>query len=362
MRASGSDGYNDYLFNQLGISVNSVESIVCHNALSANETYIHQRIEEAEAIWFAGGDQWDYISYWRHTKIDSLINDGLLNRNIVIGGTSAGMAIQGGVYYSAETGSVSSATALSNPYDLAVTPDSVSFIQHTILQEVITDTHYDNPDRKGRHSIFLARMFEDYNMNPKGIACDEYTAVCIDPNGDARVFGEYPSYDDNAYFIQVNCELPDPSPENCTSGFPLTWNQNQEALVVYQVKGDLSGSKTFNLNDWTTGNGGSWQYWYIDDGVLFETSGSFPQCTSSLSETTWNKLELHPNPVRNKLYFSEIISGVITIHDQSGRMLFQEEVQEADELAVDFLIPGSYYLSIHNQSVNYVIHFLKTSY
>jgi len=114
LRASGSNGYNDYLYTDLGITVNSVETIVFNNASASSDTYIHDKISKAEAIWFAGGDQWNYVSYWRNSPIDSLINDGLLNRNIVIGGTSAGMAIQGEYYFSAENGTVTSSTALSS--------------------------------------------------------------------------------------------------------------------------------------------------------------------------------------------------------------------------------------------------------
>ena len=38
LRASGSDGYNSYLFTELGTPVNSVETIVCHNPEASNET------------------------------------------------------------------------------------------------------------------------------------------------------------------------------------------------------------------------------------------------------------------------------------------------------------------------------------
>ena len=38
------------------------------------------------------------------TAIDSLINAGIQNRNMAIGGTSAGMAILGGYYFSAQYG------------------------------------------------------------------------------------------------------------------------------------------------------------------------------------------------------------------------------------------------------------------
>ena len=80
LRASGSDGYNDYFFDELGLTLNSVETIVFNNASAANDAYIHTAIREAEAIWLAGGDQSRYVDYWRGTVIDSLIRDAVSNR------------------------------------------------------------------------------------------------------------------------------------------------------------------------------------------------------------------------------------------------------------------------------------------
>ena len=120
LRASGSDGYNDYLYSELGIDINSVETIVFNNPNAANLEEIHNRIMQAEGIWLAGGDQWDYVSFWRDTPVASLINDGIANRNIVIGGTSAGMAVLGEYYFSAINGTVTSTTALNIPYSTSV--------------------------------------------------------------------------------------------------------------------------------------------------------------------------------------------------------------------------------------------------
>ena len=278
IRTSGSDGYNDYLYNQLGVSVNSVETIVFNNPSAANEFYIHQRINEAEAIWIAGGDQWNYISYWRGTIIDDLINAGIQNRKMAIGGTSAGMAILGGFYFSAENGTVTSATALSNPFDGDVTVDHTPFINLPILGDVVTDTHYDDPNRKGRHVVFMSRMLNDHGVVAKGIACDEYTAVCIDENGMASVYGEHPDYDDYAYFLQVNCEYPLNAPETLQANEPLTWNMNGEALKVYFAPGTEDGSVQFDLNNWKEATGGSWQHWYVTNGTLIEHNGTQIDC------------------------------------------------------------------------------------
>lgn len=280
LRASGSDGYNDYMYSGLSANINSVETIVFNDSTASNESYIHQKIQQAEAIWFAGGDQWDYISYWRNSSIDSLINEGILNRNIVIGGTSAGMAIQGGFYFSAMHGTVTSTTALNNPFNLNVTVDSSAFISNQYLSNVITDTHYDNPNRKGRHLVFLARILNDYGIRAKGIACDEHTAVCIDENGIAKIFGDFPNYDDNAYFINPNCELTDVTPETCSANLPLDWDLNNKAIKVYSVKGIPNGDNTFNLNNWESGNGGVWENWFVDQGTLNEQAGMQPNCNS----------------------------------------------------------------------------------
>ncbi len=273
LRASGANGYNTYMYSELGVTVNSVETILFENASAAEHPYVHQRIQEAEAIWFAGGDQWNYVSYWRGTPIDSLINIAIHERNIVIGGTSAGMAILGGAYFTAQVSSVTSAQALVNPYHPGVTVSTEPFLQVPHLGDVVTDTHYNNPDRRGRHTVFMARMFADHGIDSKGIACNEYTAVCVDTEGHARIFGEWPQYNDYAYFVQINCEEPD-GPETITPGVPLTWDRGGDAVKVYRVPGNLAGSHTFDLNDWRTGTGGTWLHRRVVNGTFTELAGT----------------------------------------------------------------------------------------
>lgn len=341
LRTSGSDGYNDYLFSELGVSVNSVETIKCNSAEASYDPYVLMKVAQAEAIWFAGGNQWNYVSYWRNTPVDSLINLSIKERDIVIGGTSAGMAIQSQYYFSAENGTVTSDEALADPYRNDVTVDSTPFIENEFLQNVITDTHYDDPDRKGRHVVFLARMLTDHGISPRGIACDEYTAVCIDQNGIASVFGKHPSYDDNAYFIQPNCELDNYAPENCSSGSPLIWNLESNALKVYAVKGTSSGSNTFDLKDWQTGEGGEWQTWYVENGNLVETEGEQINCnTLSVNNTSKNQtFTLSPNPALDQttLICTECVEGKykIEVYDSIGKLKHIEEFSLNNQFRLD---------------------------
>ncbi len=348
LRASGSDGYNNYFYTQLGVPVNSVETIVFNNAQAANDSYIHQKINQAEAIWFAGGDQWDYISYWRGTAIDSLINLGIQNRNIVIGGTSAGMAIQGKYYFTAENGTITTTDALNNPYHPNLTVDSVSFIQKDYLSDVITDTHYDNPDRKGRHLTFMARVYQDLGTGIKGIACEEYTAVCIDENGIASVYGDHPNYDDFAYFLQPNCEVLDPSPEICSTGIPLTWSHSSEAVKVYKVPGTMNGANTFDLNDWQTGSGGIWQNWSVTPNTLVEAPSIAPNCNLSLLELKRDFI-IYPNPLHDELNIEHNFGSFqVEILNLLGQQVLFFENQK--KLNLSNLDNGSYIIRIRAHS------------
>ena len=342
LRATGSDGYNSYLYSGLGINVNSVETIVCNNTNASSDAYVINKINQAEAIWFAGGNQWTYINYWRNSPVSQAINLAIQERNVVIGGTSAGMAIQGKYYFSAENGTVTSNTATLNPYANTVTVDSTAFIQNEILQNVITDTHFDNPDRKGRLVSFLARIYTDYGVLGYAIACDEYTAVCVDTAGQARVFGGFPSYDDNAYFIQVNCELTNPDPEICSPGNALTWNHNGEAVKAFKIKGNATGSNIFDLNLWESSSSGTWYNWSVANGVFQESVGAEPNCQGLgvNQEMEENQVFFYPNPVNDKFTISvtpTLIGESFRIIDELGKVV---KMGEINALKTEVLMNG----------------------
>jgi len=320
LRASGSDGYNNYFYSQLGVTINSVETIVVHNAQASYEDYIHNKINNAEAIWFAGGDQWNYVNYWRGTPIATLINQAIAERNIVIGGTSAGMAILGGYYFTAQNGTITSNEALNNPYHSKMRLSAAPFLDIPILSNVVTDSHFNNPNRKGRTVTFMARALQDDGFSLKAITCNEYTAVCIEPGGLARVFGSpQPQHDDYAYFLQPNCELSDYRPETCVANSPLTWNHNSNAVRVYKIKGNNTGSNTFDLSDWATGNGGVWERWSVTNGVLSENPSEQINCITSIIDLDNNdKVFIFPNPAG--IFFNisaeQIVRKIVIIDEQ----------------------------------------------
>ncbi len=327
LRASGSNGYNNYFYSQLGVSINSVRTFVINNNAGATDPYVLQSVANAEAIWFAGGDQYDYVTLFKDNAMEDALNDFINVKQGVIGGTSAGMAILGNYYFTAQNGTITSDQALSNPYHSRMTMGYNDFLQVPFLENVVTDMHYDDPDRRGRHTVFMARFAEDYGIRPFGIASNEYTAVCVEPNGDAHVFGEYPQYDEFAYFLQGNC-VTDFAPETCEAGIPLTWNRNAEAVKVYKVPGTDNGTHFFNIADWQTGSGGTWQNFYVNNGTFSTISDTNPNCALSVDEFDETSVNVFPNPTNGQLFLSNNTAfDQLTVYSMDGKLVAEKALQ-----------------------------------
>jgi cyanophycinase len=257
IRASGSDGYNQYMYNM--VPVNSVETLILDSREKAGLTSVADKIRHAEALFIAGGNQWDYVNYWKNTATEDAINYLINTKKVTVGGTSAGLAILGSAYYSAQTGSVTSAQALADPYHRYVSLGQNDFVAAPLLANTITDSHYAQRDRQGRHIAFMARMMKDWAYTTvKGIGVDEQTAVCIDAAGNGKVYGN-----NQAYFL-INAGS---GPETCVSRTALTWNRGGQAVRAYRIAGSATGNGSFNANNWTFSGGTGYYYW-VNNGVL----------------------------------------------------------------------------------------------
>jgi cyanophycinase-like exopeptidase len=339
------------LYSQLGVSVNSVETLVITSVAGATNPYVLNKVANAEMIWFAGGDQYNYVSYFKDNALEDLINQHVTTKHAPIGGTSAGMAILGGKYFSAQNGTVTSAQAMSNPYASNVTLEGYngtptnSFLNVPFLGSVITDTHYDNPDRRGRHATFMARF--KILTTIYGIACNEYVAVCIGNDGKAKVYGDYPNYQEFAYFIQPNCNIAN-AIENCVAGQPLTWNFGGQALKVYKVPGTMNGTNYFDVNNWENGigAGGTWEHWSVNNGVFASAAGSAPNCT--LGNVAFNSQEIDttPNPFSDFLRIENAENATVELFDSLGKKLFLETNFTSNTIDTSNFSNGLYFLKV----------------
>lgn len=364
LRTSGEDGYNDYFYSDLGVVVNSVETIVCNSPDASTDPYVLRRVAEADALWFAGGDQWDYVSYWRDTPMEDAFNELINVKQITIGGTSAGCAIQGQVYFSAENGTIVSTTALNNPFHNLIQLGYNDFLNNPATQQIITDSHYDNPDRRGRQMVFLARLVTEYGIPFYGIGVEEYTSVCIDENNIAHVYGEYPAYQEYAYFLQANCFEPS-GPEVCVDGEKLTWNRDNAALKVIKLAGKNDGSVSLDLNDWktTSGTPATWENWWVIDGEFETNEDATPiNCEGDAIESVnqANALLVHVDLNNATLYIqNEIQFESFVIRDMNGRMI-QEIDGRTNNISLQKLPAGTYMLHARdNNGLIYAVMFVK---
>ena len=189
----------------------------------------------------------------------------------------------------------------------------------------------------------MARMMTDYGATPKGIASEEYTAVCVDASGIARVFGGYPQYEDYAYFIQTNCELADPSPETCEPGSNLVWSHNNAALNVVKVPGTTTGEYYLDLNDWTTTNSDSWQKWYVNDANLGSVNSTAPNCSVHVDETEMN-FSIGPNPTADIVAITSDNVLRIECYNLFGQLVLAKKGKK--EISMRNLENGNYILRV----------------
>jgi cyanophycinase len=211
LRSSGSNGYNDYIYAMNG--VDSVETLVITKATDANTAAVETTVMNAEVVFFAGGDQCDYVKNFKGTRAETAV-ESVYARGGGVGGTSAGLAILGEFVYDGCAASAVSADALANPYHRSVT-FTYGFFNFANLQDVITDSHFVARDRMGRLLSFLARQIQDGQATTAlGIGVNEVTSLVVDKNGLATVVGEGP-----AYFVHA-----DHAPEVCAPRTPLTYS------------------------------------------------------------------------------------------------------------------------------------------
>ena len=243
LRATGDDDYNSWV-NKL-CHLNSVATLIIPSREAANDPAVAAIITQAEAVFIAGGDQSNYIRGWQDTPVETAINAGVAAGK-PIGGTSAGLAVEGEFVYAClkdkpDDKDLASTDVLPNPYFDRVTLVR-NFLKIPHLENLITDSHFAKRDRLGRSLGFLARIMQDgWSTTPREIAIDEKSAVLVEADGTAKVVGT----GKGAYFLR-----PTHSPELCKKDEPLTFRD----IEVIRVQ---SGG-TFDINKWTSNAGTSY--------------------------------------------------------------------------------------------------------
>ena len=173
------------------------------------------KLTGAEGVYFCGGVQWRYVQLLVNDRdAAAIISDGNYgNRHfgsgsVVVGGTSAGLAILGQYVFTGHYGGVTSAEIMGNYYTPNFIQNGNTAIATNILNlkgmsNVLTETHFTDPEkscdvdgrniyRLGRFLCFMGSTVLTYSGSAKGLAVDDGTALTvIEINGvlKAKVWG-----------------------------------------------------------------------------------------------------------------------------------------------------------------------------
>lgn len=251
LRASGNGDYDPYIAG-LG-KVDSVETIVVLNREASFSGFVLDKINKAEALFLGGGDQSDYLRYWKGTPLQEAIIK-LAGRGVPVGGTSAGLAVLGEFCFTSMYDTIYSKEALPDPYHPRVFLER-DFLTFDHMTGTITDSHFGARDRMGRLLVFMARIIKDgWAPAVKAIAVDEKTVVAVEGDGTAAVLGS-----GAAYFLRTG-----PAPEICKKGHPLTFR----GIEAYR----LTPGGSFDLKTWS-GSGGRAYSLSASDGKVESSDG-----------------------------------------------------------------------------------------
>jgi cyanophycinase-like exopeptidase len=186
-------------------------------------------------VFIRGGDQWAYYQAWAGTPVEAALRDNF-GAGGVVGGTSAGMALLSGVWFSAENGTVYPDENLQDPHNPYNTLRT-DFL--ALLPGYLFDTHFVQRGRLARLVGMLARWHHDTGQTVTGIGVDDKTALCLHPalgyglpHGTAAVAWLRPS-------LGLGQPYP-PHPTGALSATTIAYSQALDGDTLWLATGEVS--------------------------------------------------------------------------------------------------------------------------
>jgi len=215
LRAVADDSYDptdgDYgeSFTSKWGPVACAQTIVFHNRVASYDARVLAILRNADGIFIAGGDQANYLRYWKGTPVQAALNRHVA-ANRPLGGSSAGLAILGHYSYTAlDGGSLESKVALADAGYAGVTLEN-DFLHFRWLEHTITDSHFSARARLGRLLVFLAHIQAQWGESRAfGVGIDERSALLIAADGLARLA---PGSAGSAWFVSEPTAAEPPLP------------------------------------------------------------------------------------------------------------------------------------------------------
>jgi cyanophycinase-like exopeptidase len=207
LKASGGRDYTDDFYR--GSRFAYVQEILIPPcATRAQVDAIAPYVDRADAVLFSGGDQSHYTA-WKGSRLIAAVRR-VYARGGIVGGGSAGLAIQGQVVFDSAAADrilpadqdVATPDAVKNPYEASIS-FTTGFFAWPPMKDTITDTHAARRNRFGRLTAFMARAVRDHLVSGNtiyGVAVDEGSALLVDARGIATLVRR--TRDDDGYVSQ----------------------------------------------------------------------------------------------------------------------------------------------------------------
>ncbi|HEY3674369.1 MAG TPA: hypothetical protein VGK84_00095 [Candidatus Tumulicola sp.] len=242
LRASSANEYDSFFYRYGRFA--SVQTVLIPPCATSpqNLTRAARIVDGADAVFFAGGDQAHYVAWKGSPLIDAVKR--VYARGGVVGGGSAGLAIQGAVIFDSVAGdrfnaNVHSADAIADPFEPRIS-FTTGFFAWPALRNTMTDTHFAIRNRFGRAVVFLARIAHDGLMPGApalyALGVDQASAVVVASNGTATVLNAIGGR--GAYLVRS------PSAAAIAPGRPFRYTVSVSHVARNFESFDLAGKTT----------------------------------------------------------------------------------------------------------------------
>ena len=354
-----SSWYANY-FKSFGAD-NKSKALRIRDKTIANDSTTYKTLITAKGIFMEGGDQWDYVSTWKNTLVEDAIKKVYTDGG-VIGGTSAGLAVLGEVFFDAKYGSSYPDDAAENCRNSDIHLNNDLF---DLMPGILTDSHFHPRGRMGRLIPMMAKWKTDTGEDLVGIGVDDKTAFCIDKNMHGIIYGK----------ASVTIIKPTEN-SDCESiaGKSVKYTNLRFDQLVHSIEYNMNNFTLLNSENLNTYNHESQICTYNqitlngnDDGILSAGSVKVNRLTSGETNAWYGNLTLNdgnghvPNSVIiNKIwddsdyYENRFIGGLYAIANYPGiTAIYLGENSTLDIDSKGKCTVGNYAYFIDSRSMTY---------
>lgn len=184
-----------------------------------------------------------------------------------------------------------------------------------------------------------------FQKNLPAIGLNEVTAIEVDENQDAIVFGEFPNYQDYVYIIKANCDTE--QAELFTENQTVEWSYGNEAIAMKRKPGKINPTGYINLTN-SEGEPDIADFFLgINNGVVAQIPAQI-ECVflaASTSQAQESDIKLYNDNMQLRVELPENnYAESLEIFNITGQRIYYEEDQNL--IDISSYAPGKYQLII----------------